>query len=932
MVYGMGGSTNQGHNSPLYVTCAGNAIDNSSLKDWLSNGLDTAKLCPLYTFEAKSSTGAYLCEPRVTNAAYATYNTIYNELQTYPASWDDGAKVPYLQYTTTTKQFRSFESAQSLAEKVAYTRGLRIPNIGIWDPNRGVVVSPLDGDNQPLATALFDAIGGIQPTPPPAAPALLDPANNSTGQSRDALTLSWATSATATLYWLQCSSDSMFVSNNVVNAATIQGLSYGLPTLNYSTRYFWRVAAGNDGGWSSFSSVRNFTTASQINGPPSRPTLVYPAYADTGIRPPVTYRWNSQDSVTYYMLSLASDTTVTSSTIGPINDTSYTVATQLSSGSYYYYSVTAYNDAGNASTYWRRFRAAINATPTTYAKPMIGQRRSTGRREQFWDYPSSIQMTHSTRSQAGTPDGAGLSLFVDGGGIENPSVIFSDGSYRELGGGSVSGQSVVNALNSLSSFSLSPALTLSSVPTLSGSRFLTSLDTSSTLLTARTLSPLVNTQLIAFADTQGVYVSPEVGKIPYFKSIDSVVSTGVDYDRLVSTADTHFVTNQYVDSVVTAARDSAIQYAIENGALDSMQRGTYSFTGTSRTLAIVDLYRNIGTAWATPVLAAATDTLTDADTRMGVHVNGDTLRILRGNGGTSNLSVNVTWKRLGTYNHPAAADTLGMDTTALRLNVRGDGILWASYTDTVNFWPDTSNADLDLAQLTGQGANRNPKWDSTYGGGYPGSPRKIVRFERGSSSTTYDLLAADSLAKYMHGSADPSWSAQWVAQLDSGWTQYGTYQYMPFFAFGEAGDAATYSMLYSTVYYTGAELIWNVGYRGDGVGGAAITEAAIVRSTYDTSALKTNLHVFTVYRHADSIKMMIDTVVCRADTMAGPASLYQLNTFSVGALRAGSTSTSVVNQWGLTGKMAEFGFYEGTPSWTRLWRNIRTLKGRYNIP
>jgi len=98
--------------------------------------------------------------------------------------------------------------------------------------------------------------------PPPPRPVLALPASGARGQPQTPQ-LTWNPSAGAASYGVQISTVSNFATT-VVNKAGITDTFYDVPegTLNWNTRYYWRVnAAGASGSTSAWSSYRYFTTS-----------------------------------------------------------------------------------------------------------------------------------------------------------------------------------------------------------------------------------------------------------------------------------------------------------------------------------------------------------------------------------------------------------------------------------------------------------------------------------------------------------------------------------------------------------------------------------------------------------------------------------------------------------------------------------------------
>lgn len=98
------------------------------------------------------------------------------------------------------------------------------------------------------------------------APLLLLPVDNALNLPITT-TMMWTNVTGASFYHLQVSISSDFSSFIIDrNDLTTSQFSPNTGTLNYGTKYYWRVFAGDNTGWSQSSEVRNFTTGSQ---PPS---------------------------------------------------------------------------------------------------------------------------------------------------------------------------------------------------------------------------------------------------------------------------------------------------------------------------------------------------------------------------------------------------------------------------------------------------------------------------------------------------------------------------------------------------------------------------------------------------------------------------------------------------------------------------------------
>ena len=92
----------------------------------------------------------------------------------------------------------------------------------------------------------------------PQAPTLTSPAESAINVQLNPA-LNWNPSLGATSYGLQLATTTGFAST-VVNDSTITTTSRTVGPLSLATTYYWRVKAKNDGGWSSFSGARQFST------------------------------------------------------------------------------------------------------------------------------------------------------------------------------------------------------------------------------------------------------------------------------------------------------------------------------------------------------------------------------------------------------------------------------------------------------------------------------------------------------------------------------------------------------------------------------------------------------------------------------------------------------------------------------------------------
>ncbi len=180
----------------------------------------------------------------------------------------------------------------------------------------------------------------------PFAPALVSPANNSTGMPVS-LSLVWNKALSAISYGLQLSTDSLF-NTLIVNDSTLTDTTRSVSGLSNLTNYWWRVNAKNAGGISAYSSAFKFTT---IIAASLAPTLVSPANNSVGNLTALTLVWNKSASAVNYRVQLSTDSLFSSLIV---NDSTLTDSTKAVSGlnplTNYWWRVNAKN-AGGTSAY-----------------------------------------------------------------------------------------------------------------------------------------------------------------------------------------------------------------------------------------------------------------------------------------------------------------------------------------------------------------------------------------------------------------------------------------------------------------------------------------------------------------------------------------------------------------------------------------------------
>lgn len=179
----------------------------------------------------------------------------------------------------------------------------------------------------------------------PAAPILLSPPNNSTGNSLNPI-LDWNNVPGATSYRVQLSLSPTFTTT-IVNQVTGSASQYQIITpLTYNTTYYWRANATNAGGTSTWSEVWQFTT---LISPPLAPTLLLPVNNATGVSLTPFMDWTDVAGATTYRLQVATNNTFTNIVYNNIAITTseFTLPSGYLIGStQYFWRVAAINSGG----------------------------------------------------------------------------------------------------------------------------------------------------------------------------------------------------------------------------------------------------------------------------------------------------------------------------------------------------------------------------------------------------------------------------------------------------------------------------------------------------------------------------------------------------------------------------------------------------------
>ncbi len=207
--------------------------------------------------------------------------------------------------------------------------------------------------------------------PIPSAPALIAPANNSTGNPLN-INLIWSKPQYATGYNLILATDAAFT-NIILNDSLLTDSVKALTNLNSLTNYYWKIRAKNIAGWSAFSSYYTFKTV----GAPTQVVLSLPANYAANQPVNIAFKWfkaidqtysnilignsnkgedtDDPNTVSNYWLEYSTDSTFVNNVVkdSTLTDSLKSV-TGLNTAAKYYWRVKAKNTVGwgNFSSIW----------------------------------------------------------------------------------------------------------------------------------------------------------------------------------------------------------------------------------------------------------------------------------------------------------------------------------------------------------------------------------------------------------------------------------------------------------------------------------------------------------------------------------------------------------------------------------------------------
>jgi PKD repeat protein len=180
-----------------------------------------------------------------------------------------------------------------------------------------------------------------EPCPIPGTPGNPSPGNHATDVSIN-----------ADLDWSDCTDTDSYdvyfgTSASPAYYGNTSSSSYSLPTLDYDTKYYWRVVAKNDCGNSTTGAVWDFTTGSEICSTPGTPSSPSPSNHATDVSINADLDWSdciNTDSYDVYF-----GTSPGPAYYGNTFSSSYTLPT-LDYNTYYYWRIVAKNDCGNSTS------------------------------------------------------------------------------------------------------------------------------------------------------------------------------------------------------------------------------------------------------------------------------------------------------------------------------------------------------------------------------------------------------------------------------------------------------------------------------------------------------------------------------------------------------------------------------------------------------
>ncbi len=230
----------------------------------------------------------------------------------------------------------------------SFPRPLNTKKIGVFAGNGGSSPQAFTCSVEYVATTL------------PARPYLALPLNNAVDIPTPP-TMVWDTTASASLYRLQLSTDAGF-GTLAYNDSTIATTSKQVAGLLNTTRYYWRVQGKNAVGVGPVSAAFTFVTAIPA---PAVPLALAPADNATDVDVAPTIRWTKPAGATSYRLQVATDSLFVTGIV--LNDSTLTDTARVVAGltnlTKYYWRVNAKNAGGTSAYTAKRAFTTISAIP-----------------------------------------------------------------------------------------------------------------------------------------------------------------------------------------------------------------------------------------------------------------------------------------------------------------------------------------------------------------------------------------------------------------------------------------------------------------------------------------------------------------------------------------------------------------------------------------
>ena len=139
---------------------------------------------------------------------------------------------------------------------------MRQPRLGLFVGLVGGKIYAVGGSNPYPQPTMYGTVEeydtGITIVQAPQAPTLIAPPDSAINVQLSTTT-TWNAATGATSYHLQVSTSSSFATT-IVNDSSLTATSRAIGPLSLAAMYYWRVRAKNDGGYSSFSVTRQFST------------------------------------------------------------------------------------------------------------------------------------------------------------------------------------------------------------------------------------------------------------------------------------------------------------------------------------------------------------------------------------------------------------------------------------------------------------------------------------------------------------------------------------------------------------------------------------------------------------------------------------------------------------------------------------------------